>query len=308
MRLNFNALWIDDQPAVIQSSQNSIKRKIAKEGFNFSPTTEKTIDEAIAHLRDTIFLDEVDLILVDYDLGKGPHGDTALKQIRQKLPYKDIIFYSANAPADLKKLAFDQDVQGIYCTSREDLVDTTVGVFETLVKKVLDIDHVRGIVMGATSDIDAIVHDCLTTMYDSSGGKEKNDMHTLAIKQVTQSAIHSKKQHDKSLKSSDFLELLGGRALTAFSKIVLLNKLLKDVRYQNCNENRTSIANYLKDTLPLRNKLGHVQLIAENGTRIFAGRNGEKITEEEMRELRCALIDHRDMLLNLVDKLSTAAE
>ena len=36
-----------------------------------------------------------------------------------------------------------------------------MGVFDFLVKKVLDLDHTRGIVMGATSDIDFIVNECL---------------------------------------------------------------------------------------------------------------------------------------------------
>ena len=40
-----------------------------------------------------------------------------------------------------------------------------LGVFESLVKKVLDLDHTRGIVMGATSDIDYMVNECLLVIH-----------------------------------------------------------------------------------------------------------------------------------------------
>lgn len=304
MRLDFNVLWIDDQPAAIRSYRTAIKRRLAKEGFNFAPTNEKTIDKALGHLSDNVFLDEVDLVLVDYDLGKGPTGDTALKKIRRSLPYKEIVFYSAKTSADLKKLAFEQDVQGLYCASREDLVDTIVGVFETLVKKVLDIDHMRGIVMGATSDIDAIVQDCLQAMHDSSDEDGQETMLSIALERVAKSAKHSKKTHKEALSSDNFSSLVEGRALTAFNKLIILIKTLDGEQYKEFKGQQKSIQEYLDKTLPLRNKLGHVQLVADNGTRIFQGRDGKKISVDDMKELRCALLDHRDAFLSLVAKLS----
>ena len=63
-----------------------------------------------------------------------------------------LLAYSANNDAkELRKLAFEANLEGVYCASRVELVDEVLGVFDSLVKKVLDLDHTRGIVMGATS-------------------------------------------------------------------------------------------------------------------------------------------------------------
>ena len=45
-------------------------------------------------------------------------------------------------------MASEAGIEGIYCAERENLPDEVIGVFESLIKKVLDLDHTRGIVMG----------------------------------------------------------------------------------------------------------------------------------------------------------------
>src|SRR5580698_10169634 len=117
-------------------------------GFEFRPRLCRSLEEVRAFLAsdEDVFTDAIDLILVDWDLGSGAHGEAAIAEIRDAIRYKDVVFYSAQNPAEtLRELAFKTGLEGVYCTSREGLVEEVLGVFESLVKKVLDLDHTRGI-------------------------------------------------------------------------------------------------------------------------------------------------------------------
>lgn len=149
MRLDFNVLWVEDQKTNVEPQRQRIELLLRKEGFRLQVEFAASIDKAKDFLSNDIYGDHIDLVLMDYDLGAGDKGDQGLVEVRNKFHYKDIIFYSSQA-SDLPKLVADQKVQGVFCSTREDLADTVDGVFEALVKKVLDIDHARGIVMGAT--------------------------------------------------------------------------------------------------------------------------------------------------------------
>jgi hypothetical protein len=167
MRLDFNVLWVEDQPREVEAQAKRIAREMADEGFFFNPIYCQSLDDVKELIAEDNFTDEVDLILVDWDLGSGTHGEDVIAEIRteERFRYKDIVFYSARA-AELSELTARNRLEGVFCAaSREDLVDEVIGLFESLIKKVLDITHARGIVMGATSDIDYLVLQCLETMH-----------------------------------------------------------------------------------------------------------------------------------------------
>jgi len=64
MRLDCNTLWIDDQPASIESTQQSFTMRVNKLGFEVSHKTYININAASECLADSIFQDSVDLIAV----------------------------------------------------------------------------------------------------------------------------------------------------------------------------------------------------------------------------------------------------
>ena len=78
MRLDFNVLWVDDQPARVAAQGKNISLRMADEGFEFKPRQCMTIDEMESVISEDVFTDEVDLILVDWDLGGGDQRHEAL--------------------------------------------------------------------------------------------------------------------------------------------------------------------------------------------------------------------------------------
>ena len=305
MRLDFNVLWVDDQIGMVEGFQEAIFRKLRNEGFEFKAKNVTSIDESISDLSVEVFHDEIDLILVDYDLGAGGTGDVVLKRIREIQPFKEIIFYSAVAPKKLKQLAFDQDVAGIYCASRDALVDTVMGVFETLVKKVLDIDHMRGIVMGATAEIDNIVNDCLLEIHDNKDVSAQ----AVLLKQAKIRIDKKKDEHvlaiEKALGLNSFSELLENRsALSADQKLAFLVRVL--AQFKELKEMRDEIIKYKEDIVPKRNTLAHARLIPNNSSKSFQGRDGQIIDSVEMKRIRCALLDHRATFCGLLKSLKNS--
>ncbi len=124
MRLDFNVLWVEDQPDGVAAQIRALKRNMAEEGFELKATLCTNSDQVTARLTDDLFKDEIDLIMVDWDLGKGVEGQTVISRIREDIYYKDIVFYSAVTDIkNLKEASFNEGHEGIYFVRRDELVD-----------------------------------------------------------------------------------------------------------------------------------------------------------------------------------------
>ncbi len=276
---------------------------MADEGFNFSPTQCASIDEVEALIAGDVFQDEVDLILVDWDLGGGVHGQDVIERIRQVAQYKDVVFYSARTPAaELRRMAFERDLEGIYCASREGLIDEVLGVFESLVKKVLDLDHTRGIVMGATSDIDHMIHSCLLHIeakLDDGGKKALVDQ---AIKRVQERVKDIAKQGEKLGAATSITTILEAHMIFgANDRLRMLRRLLEGDA--NHGPSVETIKSYMDNVVPERNVLGHMLLAPEGKPQAVVNNEGTQINLGDMRTLRKTILGLREDFRTLVDAL-----
>lgn len=293
MRLDFNILWVEDQQANVASQAEKIERVLKKEGFKTHIIFAAHINEAIKLLETEVYGDNVDLILMDYDLGDGKKdGADGLIDVRVKMPYKDIIFYSAQA-TELQTLVAKRQVQGVDCSIRNDLPDTVERVFEKLIKKVIDIDHSRGIVMGATSEIDHLVNEILLVLLVGCDETDKKKISVDIEKKMVKKRKGFKKA-DEAISNLEDLRNIGNhyQIFTSFDRILLMKSLLKLKHPTIC---RKSIGDYHESIMPVRNDLGHIRAMPGEGfKRQFLNRKGEEITVDMMRELRVKLVTHHE--------------
>lgn len=305
MRLDFNVLWVDDQPDRVVAQITAITKRMQEEGFHFAPTLCRSIDDVKKAIADDVFTDEVDLILVDWDLGNGVVGQDAIAEIRSTVQYKDVVFYSAQtAPDALRKAAFDKGVEGIYCASREQLVDEVFGVFESLVKKVLDLDHARGIVMGATSDIDHIVNECLLVVHGKldQGGKDAMLKEGLAYVQKRIDAFtKTAKKLEGATTLGEFFE--AHMIFTANDRLRMLAKALNAAVFAAHKGYGPHIVAYQQKVVPDRNILGHMVLVPEGKPASVTDSKGKAMSVEETRELRRLILNLRLQFRNLLTAL-----
>lgn len=296
MRLDFNVLWVDDQPDRVQSQIAGIKRQMEEQGFEFRAHECRSIAETSAFLGDGLFNDEIDLVLVDWDLGSESRGQEAIGQIRQYLLFKDVVFYSSLTDAGmLRQAAFDLGLEGVFCAARADLTTEVMGVFESLVKKVLDLDHTRGIVMGATSDIDQMVNISLEQILSRLDDGAKENLVTEAATLIGRRLEEHSAKLDQLTEVSDFQSFLSAHyLLTANDRLRILAGALKLDALADCWHFRARVTDYMNNVVPKRNVLGHRVLSPEGKPIAIATLEGEQIGLEEMRTLRCLLLNLRN--------------
>jgi hypothetical protein len=303
MRLEFNILWVEDQPAEVKAQRDRIELQMRKEGFKLQTHFATSIEEAQNYVANDVFEDHIDLILMDFDFGDGPNGGEGLEMIRDRIPFKDIVFYSARVPQNLKKLVAESEVSGVFCSSRLDLPDTVIGVFEVLVKKVLDIDHSRGIVMGATSEIDGFVNEALLKVF----AQADEDSRSIALKVVAKQLADIRKRFEKDFEkiqgSTEISDLITFHNIySSAHRLKLFRKLLESLGILE-NERQVMLS-YAKDTMPKRNDLAHVTVKRSGFSRKIFDRNGTELTADDMRALRLALLEHHEMFEKVTANLS----
>lgn len=307
MRLDFNVLWVDDQPNYLEAQIVAIKARMADEGFCFSPTQCKTIGEVEALIAGDVFQDEVDLIMVDWDLGNDVKGQDVIERIRQVIRYKDVIFYSSLTPAaELRQLAFNQKLEGVYCASKGELVDEVLGVFEALVKKVLDLDHTRGIVMGATSDIDHLVNTCLSTAHTKLDEEGKGRFINEALGRITDKVKSISKQGEKLRKAPSVDALFKAHMLfTSDDRLRMLAAIMGMDAFGAHAGAKVTIEKYRTSVIQRRNVLGHMVLAPVGKPQAIETTEGNLVSLDEMRDLRKLILDLREDFRVLSDSLKS---
>ena len=304
MRIDFNVLWVDDQPDAINAQISAIERQMEAEGFQFNPSLCESPEELEGKVADDIFNDSVDLVLVDWDLGANLQGQDVIEIIREKVPYKDVVFYSAHTPVStLRRLVYEKGLEGVYCASREELVEEVLGVFESLVKKVLDLDHARGIVMGATSDIDHMVNECLTAMHQLLDEPGQQELLDESLGRIAERVEEITKKL-ASLKAAPTMAAMFAAhdVFTANDRLRILTRLLKK-QFKQHGTTRQSVITYIEKVVPGRNQLAHVVLMAKGKPTTVMTAEGKEITVAEVRELRKMILairtDFRALLADL---------
>lgn len=305
MRLDFNVLWVDDQPNYLDAQIVAIKARMAEEGFSFNPTQCKSIDEVEKLIAEDIFQDEVDLVMVDWDLGNDVKGQDVIERIRQVVRYKDVIFYSSLTPAaELRQFAFNKKLEGVYCASKGELVEEVLGVFEALVKKVLDLDHTRGIVMGATSDIDHLVNTCLSMAHTKLDDEGKDKFIAEALKRIADKVKNVAKQAKKIEDAPSVEALFKAHMLfTSDDRLRMLAAILEMEAFGAHAGARDTIKSYREDVVPDRNVLGHMVLAPEGKPQAVETTEGKQVSLEEMRNLRRLILGLREDFRALADAL-----
>lgn len=303
MRLDFNVLWVENQQDLVQAQKEKLERQVRNEGFRLQVKFVANVDDAVTCLSNDIYSDHVDLILMDYDLGPGKKGDEGLVEVRSKIPYRDVIFYSSQAN-DLLEMVLRRGIHGVYCSTRADLPDTSIGVFETLVKKVVDIDHSRGIVMGTTSDIDHFVMDALAHVFD----KSTSDVRTKALLRVKEDAGRIKARFDDALAAilaaqhpSDLFDQYA--VYTSADRLELLRKILKENPEFQVDD--AVLVRYIQGALPKRNTLAHVRVEINGFSRKLVDRKGVEHTSAHMKSFRLELLQHHEQFEALSQTLKT---
>lgn len=263
------------------------------------------MDQVEDVISENVFTDEIDLILVDWDLGNNLHGEEAIDRIRQIVQYKDVVFYSGQLTVmQLRQKVYEKQLEGVYCASREDLIEEVIGVFESLIKKVLDLDHTRGIIMGATSDIDHMVNSCLTLAHEKLDDVGKTEFIAEAMKRVADKVKNITKQCEK-MQTTPSVEMLFKvhMLFTSDDRLRMLASILSTEAFAAHSSSVTTIQSYRQGVVHDRNTLGHAVLVPHGKPNTVVDDTGRVVNITQMRELRKLILSLRADFRVLLDAM-----
>ncbi|WP_286074813.1 hypothetical protein [Stenotrophomonas sp. 59] len=307
MKLEYRMLWFDDQRSSIEPAIKRIEAIISRLGFQ--PHVDLRIVQAgmedpLAGIPDE---DDVDLVMMDWKLGGQHDGAKLTRRLRQKYRNTDVVFYSSETAKRLRELIFNEDIDGVYCCNRDQLGDRVSGIIQGQLRRVLDLDHMRGIVMAATSDLDHGMIECLEVIQRISYPDNKPKFAAIVSETITARML-SKIEDIRDFERKGRLDkLLRDPNFGATQRLEMLLSEIAKIGDQLSEPHLIEhLEVYQGEIISPRNDFAHRKAEKKNGKIFLQGREAH-YDQEKMRELRLRLLKHSDNLGALLSMLANLA-
>ncbi len=303
MNLEYKILWFDDQPEEVASYADGIKDRMSRKGFKVDVKWVDRTKDLNKLLSDLRRRSDIDMILMDWNMGEGQDDGAVLAKRVRRHVYTDILFYSSEKKPKLIKAIYEQGIDGVFCCSREDVVVQAMHVIDTTIKKVLDVNHLRGLVLGAVSGYEAEIQEILEFSLSKLDGE---GVFVDEIKENLIKQIESNKRSVSKLSKDNVKEVLSNRSFSAFHQYQALCKLLNKVSDEEETMARLHdlLLKYENDVIVPRNALAHAKAYQVGGEIKFKDR---KITfgEDELNVFRTKLLMHGENLDDVRSSLTS---
>jgi CheY-like chemotaxis protein len=247
MNLSYRILWFEDENDFIELCIPEIKNYIEDIGFKFlSPHVENDNSKA-----DNLDYDNYDLILMDYKLSDGDKGDVIIDKIRSMNVYTEIIFYSSSKMEDLRLSIQKNGLDGVYCANRgEGFIQKVKDIIKQTLKKVLDINTIRGIVMASVSDFDQKMVEIIET-YKNHKNEEEYSAYLQKRKNKLDESLNSRAKSIKKIAPGD---IIYERDFDTYHKWRAVSNIVRD-NFPHLAETTEA---FKIDVIDIRNPLAHV--------------------------------------------------
>lgn len=289
MRLKYQVLWFDDTEDFFDSlDMDYLKSQISAWGF--VPEIE-LVTTPQTFLEKAPFAD-FDLLVIDYNLEAYGHGEEFIAKVRDQEVLTEIIFYSS-APAQLLwDAVYKRKLEGIYVANRDTVSERILKVGRQTLRKVLDLENMRGIVMAEVGDLDLLLDEILKSAIPSlSSSAQANIFKGFHDASSEHHAELCKKLDEfKESPSIDLLLTLcdSNKRWQNFGRAKRHHKVLKGA----------SLGDYVVEILRPRNFLAHGMPRKQgNESYIFAYQGKEYLFNESVgTALRLAIIKYKQEL------------
>ncbi len=296
MKLEYNILWFEDDEVWYESIIGEVKEHLVKKAFIPCIAWKKS-DDLGKDLKSFLDQGEFDLILMDYNL-PGVLGDEIIGRIRHFSLGVEIIFYSADGAQKIRTELFKKRIDGVYCTNRDEVYDTVPQIIDATLKKVEDLNSVRGLVIAEASDQDGLIKETLKTYWEGDvNAEEKQELWGYVEKSIIDKTHKDdKKKIEKLKKDPNLATFLDGYLCDASKRARILHWLGKKL---DIGLDETFLVDYQEKVLKKRNLLAHVKPTHLGGKKVLVGFDGkEEITVDEdfFQTVREDLAEYREIL------------
>ncbi len=298
MKLEYKVLWFEDQFSEVEGDAERLAALIREYGFipafdHRDKITEDEIEQLALSLEEH---NPYDLIIFDYDLGgDSANGLNIASHLRNKI-YTDMIFYSGQVPKKLRKYLFDNEVDGVFIVHRDVFYDDIEPIIEDHIKKLSDLNNIRGVVMAVTSEIDQNIRELLREKVNSQlSDEQKNNL----LNKITKKLKGSLKSRLKKVEQIDTIEKLSDSFtdynVFDFNRIRLTYLSTSE---EGGHEHQIfSDGSNLHQVINERNKLAHEKAVIDDGKLTLKLASGdENYNHEQFTQIRNLLLStHTDI-------------
>jgi hypothetical protein len=303
MRLEFRVLWFENQMGDVRAGITAMERELTKHGLKLIVDEEATASRLDVLARQQEMFHDYDLVVVDYDLGKGqPKGDEVARLVRKSFGFTDIIFYSGTPTDVLRDKVKQQAIDGVYCSGRTELRGKLIEHVGFVVERLSRLEAMRGLAVvsgGRGDDHMREIIRCAHALMDEAG---QAALLAAIDNQVSGFANSSAKSYAKLI---DLEARLTSRSVTSRILFQAVNDSVTKIlrTHPHCEPELVIFRNYLKKVIEPRNNLGHnVEVREENGW-VVRSKGGQEINKTAMVEFRKDLASHLENLIGLIEKL-----
>lgn len=308
MRINYNILWVEDNRGWYETTKELFEELMEDLGFKLNSKNCRNLKEVNDEIH-TNNLKPYDLLLVDYSLAGSPDGDQIINLIRsnEENPIlTDILFYSTDVQS-VKDSMSEFGLEGVYTSHRNELERKFELVVNTTIKKIQEVNSMRGLIMAETSDLDDLMLSIISKLFSTD---IKENIEEYIKVQITATA---EKNHENVLnvKKEVIEKIKDSRIFTTFHKAKCINKLYKEKEIGIKN----FFGEYERDIITTRNIFAHVkEIVDEEGKSILVSHSTGKeeiFNEERCVEIRKKLINYRSILNKInndVDLMDTVPQ
>ena len=286
--LDYNIVWFEDSEDFVKGSEPEVRAYLSGLGFDLKLIHQK--DDS--NLKQLFEENDLDLALVDQNLKQGKKGEQIITAIANNEMYTDVVFYSQDAPFPAKP-GF---LEGVFYTSRKELLNKTKQIIDLTIKKNMDICNIRGQFIAEAIDASTRMEEIISKIFKLEG-EQLSFYYDSMIYEEFLNDMNKYKVITEFLRQK--LVFLNAEAAKASKKpeTDVLKKRVEDIK--------KILKEFSEKIIPLRNELAHASKTSGKKNALTVKDRGnhcllEKVYDnDKCKEIRLLFIKHAENLENL---------
>ena len=296
MKLSFSVLWFDDTEIFFDSLDvDWLKNEI--ENWGFSPDIQLvTTPEQFVSFSP---YQKIDFIVVDKNLEEYGEGQDFIAKLRNHAVYTEVIFYTAGNASALWDAIREKELEGVFVSNRGTILQKISKVGRQSIRKVLDLENMRGIVMAEVGQLDHLLDEILMMGLSGLSGESLGVVFKKFHKEAEKQNVEFGERLSGFINSPDVSEMLD--MCDSNKRWENFNRLWK---YHEKLKNKEKFGDYKADVLDLRNVLAHGKPENIDGGYLFIHRGKEYLYNDEASDnLRRTILRYKKEFSAVLEEL-----
>ena len=295
MNLKYRILWIENEEDWVESIEDQIQEYLEDLGFVYER-------KLIAKEEQDISYNDYDLILMDLNLADQPNGAELISKIRDLGVYTDVVFYSASGIDELRAKGREKELEGVFYSGRTPdtaFVNRVKAVIDATLKKVQDLNNLRGLVMAEVSELDAVMDRIIPSYFNTAEKMELFHKHITANRETTlQKSLNCTNKCQLTWRGKDIQEIV---PLLDSSQKARAIKIIIEQSRPNLYSEGNFYEDYMAAIITPRNELAHCKSEIREGKEMLLTRKGDKCFDETFfKEIRKNILKYSGIFNKLM--------